>query len=343
MKRLNNISFASRAMCVGIVILTMLATACKSGCKYVVYQYDNGDDYFCEGLQRIVDQNGKIGFRDSLGNIAVSPQFAFAFPFKDGYAKVTESGHMEAVDKAGEYNRWVSDSWYYIDNVGKKHPELIEICGTVGFSDNTKLLKDVIITNNRTGKSSLSDALGRFSVFCETGDSLNISYVGLISQTIQVNPADSTEWKISMREYGPIIESMMQKSYATNNNLKMVVVNPDALKMPIDSIVVEMINNADEEATFGEWFRIEKYENDKWVDLQYNERIRKILEDGSLYMVFNAIGYPVRPHSIRQHSNPTKAYNETLVPGRYRLSKTFHYPPYPTLKSDTAYVEFDIR
>ena len=135
----------------------------------------------------------------------------------------------------------------------------------------------------------------------------------------------------------------LQKSYSTNDKLKMVVVNPDALKMPVDSIVVEMINNADEEATFGEWYNLEKYENDKWVDLQYNERIRKILEDGGLEMVFNAIGYPIRPHSIRQHSNPTKAYNETLVPGRYRLSKTFHYPPYPTLKSDTAYVEFEIR
>ena len=54
MKRLYIISFASRAMCIGIVILTILATACKSGGKYVAYHYDNGDDYFCEGLQRIV-------------------------------------------------------------------------------------------------------------------------------------------------------------------------------------------------------------------------------------------------------------------------------------------------
>lgn len=31
-----------------------------------------------------------------------------------------------------------------------------------------------------------------------------------------------------------------------------------------------------------------------------------------------------------------------LKPGRrYRLSKTFDYPPYPVEKSDTAYVEFE--
>lgn len=76
----------------------------------MAYHYDNGDDYFCEGLQRIVDKDGKIGFRDSMGNMAISPQFAFVFPFKDGYAKVTESGHSEAVDEAGEYHQWISDS-----------------------------------------------------------------------------------------------------------------------------------------------------------------------------------------------------------------------------------------
>lgn len=140
-----------------------------------------------------------------------------------------------------------------------------------------------------------------------------------------------------------IPELPKQKSYSTNDGLTMSIVNLEDLKMPVDSIIVEMKNNADDEATFGEYYKIEKYENGKWVDLQYNKRIRKILEDDDIEMVFNAIGYPVRPHSSRIYSNPTKPYNETLVSGRYRLLKTFSYPPYPTLKSDTAYVEFEIR
>ena len=123
----------------------------------------------------------------------------------------------------------------------------------------------------------------------------------------------------------------------------MVVVNPESLKMPVDSIVVKMINNADVEATFGEYFKIEKNSNGKWVRLPYNDRIRKLIEQDGIEMVFNDIGYPVRPYSSRIYSNPTKAYNETLTPGRYRISKTFTYPPYPKLKADTAYVEFEIR
>lgn len=76
----------------------------------MAYQYDNGDDYFSEGLQRIVDKDGKIGFRDSIGKIVIAPRYAFAFPFKEGYAKVTDTGHREAVNEAGEYHQWISDS-----------------------------------------------------------------------------------------------------------------------------------------------------------------------------------------------------------------------------------------
>lgn len=218
----------------------------------------------------------------------------------------------------------------------------IEISGRIIDAVDGSPLKDAIITNHRTENNVLSDSLGRFSVHCEKGDSLSISYVGLITQTIPVNPEDSTEWNISMREYEPIIEPDLQKSYSTNDSLKMAVVNPEAPKMPVDSIVVEMINNADEEASFGEWFRIEKYENGKWSKVTYNERVQKQIDNGC-EMIFNTIGYVIPPHESRTYSNPTKAYNENIGTGKYRLSKTFRYPPYPTQKSDTAYVEFEIR
>lgn len=217
----------------------------------------------------------------------------------------------------------------------------VEISGIITDEESALPLKDVILTNNRTGESALSDSLGRFRVLCEKGDSLNISYVGLISQTIPVNPEDSTIWNVSMREYGPIIEPMLQKSYSTNDKLKMVVVNPDALKMPVDSIVVEMINNVDEEATYGEWFRIEKYENGRWEKVAYNDRVQKQIDQGC-EMVFNDIGYILPSRQSKTYPNPTKAYNENIIPGRYRLSKTFSYSSYPTEKSDTAYVEFEI-
>lgn len=96
----------------------------------------------------------------------------------------------------------------------------IEISGTVIDMVNGAALKDAIITNNRTGKSALSDAQGRFHTFGEDGDSLKISYVGFVTQNIPVNPSDSTDWKISMQELGPIIEPALQKSYSTNDKLK---------------------------------------------------------------------------------------------------------------------------
>lgn len=218
----------------------------------------------------------------------------------------------------------------------------VEISGTVMDKVTGSTLKDAIISNNRTGASALSDENGRFSMLCENGDSLTISYIGLIAQNIPVDSSDSTEWTVSMLEYGPIIEPALQKSYSTNDKLRMTVMNLDILKEPVDSIVVEIKNTSDKEATFGEWYRLERMEEDTWMKVPYNDRIRKLIEEDGVEMVFNDLGYIIPPHESRTYSNPTKAYNEKIIPGRYRLSKTFHYPPYPIEKSDTAYVEFEI-
>lgn len=103
--------------------LNLLAAAIillMSGCKtpsYSVFQYDNGDDYLCEGLRRIVDKHGRIGFADSIGNVVITPKYAFAFPFEDGRAKATFTGESVA---EGEHSRWVSSDWFYIDRNGQQ-------------------------------------------------------------------------------------------------------------------------------------------------------------------------------------------------------------------------------
>lgn len=91
----------------------------KSGFK--PYQYDNGDDYVSDGRYRIVDKYGKIGYATVNNIVIISPRFAFGFPFKNGRAKVTDSGHLEEVKGSdGEYHYWVSDSWYWIDKMGNR-------------------------------------------------------------------------------------------------------------------------------------------------------------------------------------------------------------------------------
>lgn len=87
---------------------------------FYAFQYDNGADYVREGLFRITDDKGLIGFADTLGNIVIKPQFKFAFPFKNGKAKVTFSGESKDVpDSNGEEHYWNSSDWFYIDKNGK--------------------------------------------------------------------------------------------------------------------------------------------------------------------------------------------------------------------------------
>lgn len=102
--------------------LLILATALGSliSCspkKYAVYQFDNGDDYYCEGLRRIVGEDGRIGFENEQSKVVITPRYAFAFPFADGVSKATDSGHSE---RDGEYSRWVSPEWFYIDHEGNR-------------------------------------------------------------------------------------------------------------------------------------------------------------------------------------------------------------------------------
>ena len=89
--------------------------------RYKAYQFDNGPDYPSEGLYRIVDDNGLIGYADEEGNTVITPRFKFGFPFKDGHAKVTDAGQLEEVPgSGGEYHQWQSSDWYLIDPTGRK-------------------------------------------------------------------------------------------------------------------------------------------------------------------------------------------------------------------------------
>lgn len=107
-----------------LLTLTMLPiVGCVSGMnrKYPAYQFDNGDDYVMDGMYRIVDKNGRIGYADEKGNTIIAPRFAFGFPFENGKAIVTDSGqNKEVAGSGGEYHYWESDDWYYIDKTGRK-------------------------------------------------------------------------------------------------------------------------------------------------------------------------------------------------------------------------------
>lgn len=68
-----------------------------------VYPFDNGPDYFQEGLARIVDDHKRVGFIDERGTIVIPPKFVMAAPFCHGKAEVE-----------------IDDGSYFIDRKGNK-------------------------------------------------------------------------------------------------------------------------------------------------------------------------------------------------------------------------------
>lgn len=74
--------------------------------------YDNGPDYFEEGLARFVSK-GKMGFHDQALKIQIPARYDFAFPFVDGYAKV---GMNCKFIPEGEHRSVLCKQWESIPN-----------------------------------------------------------------------------------------------------------------------------------------------------------------------------------------------------------------------------------
>ena len=78
----------------------LLLCSCGSARHYAAFQYDNGDDYVSEGLYRIVDQKGRIGYADETGKTVIRPRFAFGYPFWQG-----ESHRFGGTERGGRLRR----------------------------------------------------------------------------------------------------------------------------------------------------------------------------------------------------------------------------------------------
>ena len=91
-----------------------------------------------------------------------------------------------------------------------------------------------------------------------------------------------------------------------------------ALRLPLDSITVEIVNNTESTCITGEAYTIEQRVNDVWTILPIKPR-----KDGAVY-AFNDIGYELAPHSTRLftiHVEPDKYDFERGL--EYRIAKEF--------------------
>ena len=76
--------------------------------------FDNGPDYFKEGLSRTI-KNNKFGFINKQLTVVIKPQYDFAFPFVNGHAKVCNGCSLKPV---GEHKTVEGGQWGLIDKKG---------------------------------------------------------------------------------------------------------------------------------------------------------------------------------------------------------------------------------
>jgi hypothetical protein len=91
----------------------------KSGKKiYSIFPFDNGPDHESEGVYRIIDKDGKIGYAKYLSDkIIIETTYTCAYPFINGKAKVSVNCNKI---QEGEHVSWESNEWIYINKKGEK-------------------------------------------------------------------------------------------------------------------------------------------------------------------------------------------------------------------------------
>ncbi len=106
--------------------------------RQVAY-FDNGPDFFSEGLARSISKNGKVGFINDRLVTVIREEFDFATPFKNGKSAACTGCVSESV---GEHSVVKDGQWRLIDKRGKllKGPALTqaEAYDALGSMDESK-------------------------------------------------------------------------------------------------------------------------------------------------------------------------------------------------------------
>lgn len=133
----------------------------KGNFLYRPFLYDNGADYFSEGLRRLV-KNGKIGFVDRNGKTVITAEHDFVSPFNYGYASFCDGCDWEKTED--EHKSIVGGTWGIMNTKGEvvqpvsqKSEKDIEIDGKYypyPFSYNEKEKKILQFFNQQNKKLS---------------------------------------------------------------------------------------------------------------------------------------------------------------------------------------------
>ena len=108
------------------------------------------------------------------------------------------------------------------------------------------------------------------------------------------------------------------------------------LKLPLDSIAVEMVNNTDSTCMTGEAYTIEQWINKEWKALPIKPR-----KDGAVY-AFNDIGYELAPHSTHLFTIHVDSDKYDFERGQeYRIVKEFFKKGKKVPQSVYCYFSFE--
>lgn len=113
-----SICFTDTIKKVGIVLkdsMGFIAIDARDNMLFEVFPYDNGPDFPSEGLFRIVNNEGLIGYATTDGQIVIAPQYKCAYPFVKNKAKVSCDC---IIISEGDHHIWYSDNWFYIHKDG---------------------------------------------------------------------------------------------------------------------------------------------------------------------------------------------------------------------------------
>jgi hypothetical protein len=88
-----------------------------------VVAYDNGPDYFAEGLTR-AQINGKIGYYDRHFRQVIPPRYDWGSPFENGRAEVCNGCTVQPSDREG-HSVMTGGRWGSIDKRGREIEPLV--------------------------------------------------------------------------------------------------------------------------------------------------------------------------------------------------------------------------
>lgn len=112
--------------------------------KFEMFIFDNGPDYFEDGLARFIEK-GKMGFFDETGKKVIPASFDFVYPFESGYAIACNACRKVY---SGEHWRMTGGVWLVIDKKGRQ-------AVSAGFDDLPVIDKGTVTGLVRGQKKSL--------------------------------------------------------------------------------------------------------------------------------------------------------------------------------------------